>query len=65
MKKYILVDFPDGFEPPDKFDGVEDYGATGECEKCPFYMHDTYDPIEECCLSSGAYAKCPIKEYFE
>lgn len=34
-KKYILVDFPDGFEPPDKFDGVEDYRATGECEKCP------------------------------
>lgn len=38
MKKYILVDFPDGFEPPDKFDGVEDYGATGECEKCPFFI---------------------------
>ena len=22
MKKYILVDFPDGFDPPDTFDGV-------------------------------------------
>lgn len=36
MKKCILVDFPDGFEPPDKFDGVEDYGAPGECDNVHF-----------------------------
>lgn len=64
MKKYILVEFPDGFIPPEKFDGVEDAASTGVCEKCPFYTHDCYEPIEDCCLSDEKNLQCPIREYF-
>ena len=64
MKKYILVEFPDGFMPPEKFDGVQDTASTGICEKCPFYTHDCYEPIEDCCLSDENNLQCPIREYF-
>ena len=64
MKKWILVEFPDDFIPPEKFDGTEEWGATYRCENCPFYTHDIYDPNESCCISEKAYVQCPIREFF-
>lgn len=65
MKKCIWVEFPDDFTPPEKFDVVEEVGATARCEKCPFYVHDSYDPYEDCVLSDKAYRHCPLIEYFK
>ena len=66
MKKFIEIEFPDNFIPPETFDGVEDIESSGTCEQCPFYIHDTYDPYEDCNFpGNNSLSKCPIKHYFD
>lgn len=57
MKKFIEIDFPDDFQPPERFAGC--YGCRG----CPFSGTD-YDGRDECCMLDGENG-CPIKIYFD
>ena len=62
----VPVGFPDDFFPPDKFDGMEERWATGQCLDCPFYWHDTYESDEGCAIlhMSEGY-ECPIRPLYD
>ena len=50
MKRKIKVNFPDGFEFPEKFDDEHCSGGFYN-RSCPFYSHDLYDSFSRCILS--------------
>lgn len=61
----IPIKFPDDFYPPKHFDGTEGADATGFCQDCPLYCHDTYEDFECCMVGHMAEGdECPIRPYF-
>lgn len=61
----VPIEFPDDFYPPERFDGVEKLNATGFCQGCPLYYHDTYEPFEFCMVGHTVKDdECPIRPLF-
>lgn len=63
MKKVIVIDFPDGFEPPEKYvEPTRKNRYKSPCDPCPFFQFD--DDYGGMCNFPSDSEECPIKEYF-
>ena len=63
----IVVEFPDNFVPPEKFDDPaknKDYNS--KCDQCPFFIWEEEHGFG-CCLALGDEPEttvCPLKGQF-
>lgn len=71
FQKILVINFPDGFSPPQKFESYkearEQHRKQSACYNCPFYAFAWYDDWcnylnEE--GKPGKWKKCPIYWYF-